>query len=132
MPNGFANGWSKLNKNPNKNETKDVVFMLGENLKQGPQTFTEIKVPYEGTINNLLISIGSESDNQSNLIINLEKLMNSDDWVILDSFDLQTGEEHKEFPTNFNINNDKLRITLVSGDFDNVTTMSIIAQLNVN
>jgi hypothetical protein len=108
--------------------SKDIVFMLGEDLQLGPQTNSEIYIPYTGTVTKVTSSIGEDSFNDSNLIFRLERLSNGT-WYSIETLEMQVHEKIIEASTSFPIDNEKLRVVLVSGDYINVSTMNVIVHL---
>lgn len=111
---------------------KDIVFMLGEDLSIGVQPCTEMLIPYQGTINNLLVTIGTDSTRSSNLIFSLQKYSIISGWSDAGTFELQVSNINDQFNTNISIDNHKLRIELISGDYMNVSNMSVIAQMDLS
>lgn len=111
--------------------SKDIVFMLGDNLQLGPQTNSEIYIPYTGSVTKVTSSIGEDSFNDSNLIFRLERL-SSGNWFSIETFEMQVHEKVIEVDTNFAIDNEKLRVVLVNGDYVNVSTMNVIVHLEPN
>lgn len=110
---------------------KDIVFVLGDDLTEGGQPFTEIVFPYMGKIEKINVNIGLDSDNSSNLIFSLQKRVGTS-WANIHVMELQTGEYAKVFELNENISNDRLRINLINGDFSRVSSMTIITQVKIN
>ncbi|MET3505636.1 hypothetical protein [Halalkalibacter oceani] len=110
---------------------KDMVFMLGDELETGVQPYTEHLFFYAGTIEKIYVTTGLESANTSNLIFSLQKRVGTS-WVNVDVMELQLDEFSKVFDVNEPINNQRLRINLISGDYANVTNMTLIAHIKIN
>lgn len=110
--------------------TKDAVFSLGSELVLGSQEQSEMILPYEANINSLTVNIGMASSNESNLIFSLDRWDNQkDSWVQLETFELQVEKNNQSYDTDINVNHDRVRISLVSGDFENATNMTVIIKL---
>jgi hypothetical protein len=110
---------------------KDIVFMIGDDVLSGPQEHTEMIIPYTGTITKILASIGIETVNlNSNLIFNLQKYQ-SNQWINTDQLEMGREERYKEYDLEIPIAMDRVRINLMTGNYENVKNMSIIARLSV-
>lgn len=115
---------------------KDIVFMLGHSLQEGPQDQSEIWVPYKGTIQTVFATVGMESNHTSNLIFSIQKWdeeANDGDgeWSSEQTYELKVEDRKKEFATMIPVDHEKARINLVSGDFEQVHNMSVIARLEI-
>jgi len=120
------NDWEVLDVSGSSNQ-KEIVFQLGTELMQGVMGHTEMWIPYTGTITKIYCSVGEASDHTSNLIFTLQKYDDTQGWVSLDDFEMKVEERKKSFNTELNLDNNKIRIVLSSGDYSNVANMSIIA-----
>ena len=121
------NDWEILEISGGSNQ-KDIVFQLGTELYEGIMQHTEMWVPYTGTINTVYGSIGMNSSISSNLLFAIQRYSDTDGWVTMDEFELKVSERKKQYSTDITLDNDKVRIVLVSGDYQNVDNMSIIAK----
>jgi hypothetical protein len=111
--------------------SKDIVFMIGDDILSGPQEHTEMIIPYTGTITKILASIGVETRNlNSNLIFNIQKFQNSQ-WVNTDLLEMGREERYREYELEIPIEQDRVRINLMTGNYANVKNMSIIARMNL-
>lgn len=110
--------------------TKDIVFSLGGELILGPQKQSEMVLPYEGILQSIIVNKSVSSSNFSNLIFSIDKLNTSDNtWGSIGNFELQVEENNKEFTLTESINNDTVRVSLVSGDWENIPNFNIYAKL---
>jgi len=110
--------------------TKDAVFSLGGELITGPQSHTEMMLPYDAEIKTLTVNKGVSSTNSSNLIFSLDILNeNTGNWDVLKTFELQVDENNVTYDVLEEIDNDIFRISLVSGDYENVSNMNVILKL---
>jgi len=116
--------------------TKDIVFQLGAELTEGIMEHTEMWVPYTGYIQTVYGTIGMNSNIDSNLLFGIQKwveeqaddFQDEDGWVTVEDFEIKVDERKKEYNVEIPLDDDKIRIVLISGDYTNVDNMSIIAQ----
>lgn len=109
---------------------KDIVFMLGDDLILGVQKASELWIPYTGIIDDILVSIGESSSHDSNIIFEVQKF-NTFSWSTLGTYELQVSDRKKTFTADYSIDNDKLRIVLISGDVVDLSNMCVIAKMTV-
>ena len=110
--------------------TKDIVFMMGSELSSIPQPTTEITVPYKGIIEKVEVTVGIDSDPHSNLQFSIEKY-NGTNWIYTDIYSVGVSERFKEFEVDIPIEFDRVRINLNAGDYERVSSMSIIARVRL-
>lgn len=110
--------------------TKDVVFSLGGELILGSQEQSEMVLPYIASVTSLTVNIGMSSTNESNLVFSLDRYnVDQGAWEQLEIFGLQVEKNNETYDLDSNIDNDRVRITLISGDFENVNNMTIVLKL---
>lgn len=107
---------------------KDIVFQLGTELVEGVMEHTEMWIPYTGKITKVYCSIGEDSDNDSNLLFTIQRYDDSEGWVGMEDYEVKVDERKKSFDADITLDDDKIRIVLSSGDFENLSNMSVIAQ----
>lgn len=115
---------------PDHVSIKNIVFMIGDDLLTGGQEHTEIYVPLTGSIKNIYVSVGMSSDHTSNLQVSIQKFSGTA-WSTMESITIPIEDRLKVVDTDLAIENDRLRINLISGDFANVSNLSVVASVHV-
>jgi hypothetical protein len=113
---------------------KQIVFQVGSDILLGIQEQTEIKLPFNCTVQNCEVIIGVDTPTlSSNLIVRLERyvfLQGIWQWSTLYMVDMGVTEKYKEDSSvTCDLLGDRLRINLTDGNYNNVRNMSVI--LNV-
>ena len=115
------------------NSVKQVVFQVGSDLIKGVQEHTEIKLPFDCKLKNCEVSIGIASTLPTNLVIEVQRYISISgvwQWSTLYLMNMGITDRYQEDSSVMgSILSERLRINLVSGNYDSVLNMSVI--LNV-
>lgn len=106
--------------------TRDIVFKMGEPLENGIQFDTEFLYPYDGIIEELNVSVNTESKYTSNLSLALQ-IMKGSNWFNVETISLQRHELHKIIPMNYTVvKNNRFRVSLIDGNFPDISGIDIV------
>lgn len=124
-----ANQRIKIN---NAIDTKDITYSIPGTIKLGAQKDTEFFFPYTGKIDEVIISISTNSSMNTNLVIGFEKL-NGRTWSNLtqENYIFQIGERYKAYKTENDpiISNEVIRVNLRDGNFEEIELLNIILKV---
>jgi tRNA(Ser,Leu) C12 N-acetylase TAN1 len=109
---------------------RNIVFMVGDDLLTGGQEHTELYIPLTGNIKKIYISVGMASTHNTNLQVALQRFVGTS-WSNLSTITVSIEERLKITEVDLPIENNRLRINLVSGNFENVANLSVIAELHI-
>lgn len=101
--------------------TRDIVFMVQTPIVAGIQSDTEFFVPYKGTIEQIIMSVGVESKLKSNLIIKLQKYnLSRKIWEQVSSHEMDATDVYKIEDVSMPVETEYIRLILDAGDYNNI------------
>lgn len=112
-----------------KLNNKDVVFKMMSPLFEGIQEETEFLFPYTGVIKNIHSSISLDSTLSSNTIFSLQ-IYRGGIWETVETIQIpRTQYSLNTTINNISINSNRLRISLLNGDFINLKQLDVIVTI---